>query len=305
MNSVEFLAMGSRMTAITDGDSPSAAARLDQVSHWFDVWEDRLSRFRADSELSLLNRSAGRPVPVSGVLWEAMRAALWAAGFTDGLVTPTMAPQLAAAGYDRSFELMGEWSDGTAAPPPPAADWRAIRMDPATRSVTVPVGYSLDLGGTAKGWSADRALHRLRAHGAALVDAGGDIALHGPRQGGEGWPVGVADPAEPGRSLELLSLLRGGVATSGRDYHRWFRDGQWLHHILDPRSGLPATTDVVSATVVAPTTLQAEAAAKVVLILGSQSGMTWLEARPSLAGLAVLEGGRLVRSRRLSRYVWR
>jgi thiamine biosynthesis lipoprotein len=95
------------------------------------------------------------------------------------------------------------------------------------------------------------------------------------------------------------------VATSGKDYHRWLRDGIWVHHIIDPRTGLPAVTDVLSATVVAPTALEAEAAAKAALILGSRAGMNWLDADPGLAGVLVLEDGSRFYSARMDQYLWR
>ena len=129
--------------------------------------------------------------------------------------------------------------------------------------------------------------------------------MRGPRLDGHGWPVGISDPFHPGESLELLGLARGGVATSGRDFHRWERQGVWQHHILDPRTGLPAATDVLTATVIAPSTVEAEAAAKVAVILGSEHALAWLDERPSLAGLLVLDDGSVRRSRRLSRYLWR
>jgi thiamine biosynthesis lipoprotein len=95
------------------------------------------------------------------------------------------------------------------------------------------------------------------------------------------------------------------VATSGRDYHRWIRQGASQHHIIDPRTGLPASTDVLTATVIAPGMVEAESAAKVALILGSNAALDWLEAHPPLAGLLVLEDGSVRRSRRLTRFIWR
>jgi thiamine biosynthesis lipoprotein len=98
-------------------------------------------------------------------------------------------------------------------------------------------------------------------------------------------------------------LGRCGVATSGRNYRRWQRGGAWKHHIIDPRTGEPAETDVLSATVIAPTVLEAEVAAKVVLILGSREGLAWLGAKPNYAGLVVLEDGQIVRGPRINPYL--
>ena len=306
MKSIEFHAMGSRMLAATDSDTAAAAERLDSVPRWFKVWESRLSRFQSDSELSALNQASGVPYPVSDVLWDALQASLRASRISDGLVTPTLTPWLEAAGYDRSFEAVADLGGSPAIVlAPPARAGAELLLDARTRSVTLAEGCRLDLGGTAKGWAADRAAHRLRSLGPCLVDAGGDISVQGPRLDGSGWPVGISDPNRPETSIELLCLTRGGVATSGRDYHRWIRQGASQHHIIDPRTGLPAATDILTATVIAPSTVEAEAAAKVALILGSDAALAWLEAHPPLAGLLVLEDGSVRRSRQLSRFIWR
>ncbi|MCW1967383.1 MAG: FAD:protein FMN transferase, partial [Anaerolineae bacterium] len=156
-----------------------------------------------------------------------------------------------------------------------------------------------------------QAADRLCTHGAVLVDAGGDISVRQPCWVGDGvdapphpFVIGVANPHEPASDLEWLSLTEGGVATSGRDYRRWWRNDKPMHHLIDPRAGLPAQTDILSATVVAPSAQQADIAAKIWLILGSAAGTDWLESQPYLAGLAVLEDGAVVRSSRLERHVW-
>jgi thiamine biosynthesis lipoprotein len=304
MRSLEFHAMGSRMLVAVD--TAAAAERIDRVPLWLRTWEACLSRFQPDSELAALNRAGGEPFAVSEVLWDALQAALRAEHFSDGLVKPTLAPWLEAAGYDRTFEAVLDipTSSATVLAPPVRARTE-ILLDAKRRCVTLAEGYQLDLGGTAKGWAADVATHRLEPLGSCLVDAGGDIAVHGPRLDGLGWPVGIADPFRPGESIDLLCLSQGGVATSGRDYHVWQHDGMWQHHLLDPRTGLPASTDVLTATVVAQNTVEAEAAAKVAAILGSSAGLDWLDSQPSLAGLLVLEDGSVRRSQRLSRFLWR
>ena len=131
------------------------------------------------------------------------------------------------------------------------------------------------------------------------MEAGGDIAVSGPRRNGAPWPIGVADPHLPESDLAVLALERGGVATSGRDYRRWRQDGVWRHHILDPRTGQPAVTEVLSATVVAPSATEAEVAAKAALILGEAAGLAWIEAAPGCAAMLVLDDGRLRHSRGL------
>ncbi len=313
METIEFGAMGCRVLAALDTSGEAARHTLSAVPAWFEEWERHLSRFRADSELSRLNLKAGRAVRVSAVLWSALQAALTAARHTQGLVTPTMLEALEVAGYDRTFEdVVLRISVGTE----PASRnvisypdaWQRINCVSDKRSVRLPPGVKLDLGGSAKGWAANLTAQRLAVlSGApALVDAGGDVAASGPQADGSPWPVAVADPTAPEQDLELLRLGLGayGVATSGRDYRRWRQGGVWQHHILDPRTGGPVDTDVLSATVIAPTVLEAEAAAKASLILGSRNGLAWLEARPEMAGLLVLECGQVVRSSRLPCYVW-
>lgn len=305
MQRFEFHAMGCQMLAVVDSDDASASEALTQAPIWFAEWEAALSRFRDDSELSALHRADGKPIRVSATMWLVIEAARRAARESDGLVTPTLLDALQAAGYDRSFESL-ELSavSASAAATNPISDWRAIERDASTRTVRLPRGMRLDFGGVAKGWAANQAARRLSAIAPALVDAGGDIAISAARVNGETWPIAVADPFNSESDLELLMVRHGGIATSGRDYRRWQRNGKWQHHIIDPRIGAPAVTDVLSATVIAPTVTKAEVAAKVALILGSQNGLKWIEARRELAGLLVLEDGRVVRSQRLGEYVW-
>ena len=146
-------------------------------------------------------------------------------------------------------------------------------------------------------------MHALSVHGPALFSAGGDIAISGPRADGEPWQIDVDDPFQPGGYIETLYLERGGVATSGKDYRHWIRAGILQHHIIDPRTGLPADTDVLTATIIAPTSLLAEAFAKAVMISGSEVGLAWLDADNRLAGLLVLENGQRVYSRNVGEYL--
>jgi thiamine biosynthesis lipoprotein len=308
MQQKAFRAMGCRVLVALDNDSTVAASYLSPVTGWFEEWEQQLSRFRADSELTRLNQQAGEPQQVSETLWEVFQAARVAAEQSDGMVTPLVLDALEAAGYTESFvsEQAGGGCPTFSAQEllPMSADWRCIASDPQTRTIHLPAGLRLDLGGIAKGWAAEQTVQRLRRKGPVLVDVGGDVALSGKMSAGRRWPIAVADPFAPAEQLELLLLDGGGVATSGRDYRRWQVNGCWQHHIIDPRTGMPAETDVVSVTVIAPTTCAAEMAAKRVLISGCHDGMAWLEEHPTMAGLLVCENGQVVRSHRLKEYVW-
>jgi FAD:protein FMN transferase len=300
MPRLDFRAMGCQMSALLDGDLSSTL--LDAVPLWFEAWEQALSRFRVDSDLSQLNRRAGQWTRVSPGLWEVIRLSLKAARWTDGLITPTILNALEAAGYDRTFAEIT--ADDRSFTPQPDGQWRAIERNSTTRSIFLPPGVRLDLGGVAKGWAADKAMKKLGVHGPALIDAGGDIAISGPRADGSPWPIGISDPFQPDRHFETLKIAAGGVATSGHDYRRWQKGGVWQHHLIDPRTGLPAQTDVLSVTVIAPTTFEAEVAAKVILLSGSEAGLEWLDEQASYAAVIVREDGRAVYNAQMSNYLW-
>lgn len=310
---IDFRAMGTRMLAMVDASE--APPTFADVPGWFEEWEQILSRFRSDSELCQLNEGSGSAHVVSEVLWEVYQASRDAERVTGGLVSPLVLEALLYAGYDQSFDLLlppeqrGPYRsveislDYRSLTPAQQLDLEAVVADPARRSILLPKGALLDFGGIAKGWAAEQAARRLRPWGPALVSAGGDIAISGPMSNGEPWAISVDDPFNDGASIETIYLDAGGVATSGKDHRHWLRNGVPQHHIIDPRNGLPAATDILTATVIAESALEAEALAKAVLISGSRAGLDWLNSGDRLAGLLVLENGQRLDSRNLSRYL--
>lgn len=306
MQQISFRAMGSTITIIVDSTDPTARSALTSARKIFLHHEQILSRFRPQSELSALNRAAGQgPRRVGRTLWQAVCHALRIARLSQGLVTPTVGAALIEAGYDRDFALLSASNEIRLQRPVPIPSWQRVICDPSRRTITLPAGVQLDLGGSAKGWTAAIVVRRLGKRFPTLVDAGGDIALSGPRRDGTPWPVEVADPRQPDTGIELLMVRRGGIATSGIDYRRWQYNGRWMHHVIDPRTGTPAQTDVLSATVIASSLPLAEMAAKMVVILGSDEGLRWLNARPDLAGLLVTTDGTVIRTATLARCCWR
>jgi thiamine biosynthesis lipoprotein len=302
LHRLEFHAMGCEMLAVVD--SESTPLPLANIPEWFEEWEQILSRFRYDSELTWLNKIHEQPVQVSETLWDVFQAAQKAEKMTNGLVTSTLLDAVIEAGYDRPFDglphLATFMSDPVITMP---RSLRVITVNPSAQTITLPAGTGLDFGGVAKGWSAHQAMKRLQAEGPVLIDAAGDIAISGARADGNPWQVGVADPFHHGQEIETLYLYGCGVATSGKDRRRWTRNGVLQHHIIDPLTNQPAETDLLTVTVVAPDVLQAEAAAKAAFILGSRVGLEWIEAHPELAALFILDNGQMSYSHKMEIYL--
>lgn len=302
MYKLNFRAMGSRIEVLIASETEEAHQALRQVPAWFEEWEQSLSRFRLDSELSRLNRRPGEAVRVSKTLWEVLGVTLKAEMESGGLVTPAVLDALESFGYNRSFELLtgNEGYYDFKNMIPSAVD---VALDYAERKVMLPYGMRLDLGGSAKGWAAHQAAKRLSRIAPALVNAGGDIAVVHPQHISQVWEIGVNDPFQNSEELESIRLIQGGVATSGTDYRRWLQNGNLRNHIIDPRTGFPVESDVLSATVIARNVMKAEMAAKTALLLGSTEGMQWLEKNDGLAGLLILENGKIIRSEKFKEFM--
>jgi thiamine biosynthesis lipoprotein len=243
------------------------------------------SRFRPDSELTAIAnaaRAAAGPVTitVSPLLAEAIAVALRAASLTDGDVDPTVGGVLSALGYDRDF---GQVASGPAVPVRVrmVPGWRSIVLDRETRALTVPAGVQLDLGATVKGWAADLSAARIadRLGCGVLVSLGGDTSVAGEPPAG-GWRIRVQDltamPDDPpGGPSAVVAIRDGGLATSSTAARRWQRGGDVLHHIVDPRTCLPAATVWRTVSVAAATCADANTAATAAVIRGRQAP-AWL-----------------------------
>jgi FAD:protein FMN transferase len=253
------------------------------------------SRFRPDSELSVLNRSGGRSIAVSTLFAEAVDAALDAAGFTGGLVDPTVGAAVLDAGYDRDFSVLPPDGAAVVVSSRTVARWDLVEFDRTARRVRVPAGMLLDLGATAKAWAADRSAARIAAQSGCgvLVSLGGDIAVAGrPPKGG--WRVRVQDvtghpDCEAPAGSAVVAIREGGLATSNVTARRWRRGGDVLHHIIDPRVGLPARPVWRTASVVADSCVRANAASTASVILGA-AAPAWLDRVGRAARLVTVDG---------------
>jgi FAD:protein FMN transferase len=257
-----------------------------------------LSRFAPDSELSVLNRDPRAVVPASLRLRDAVRAALWAAARSGGLSDPTMAEALIRAGYGSSRtgipptaldEVLAAAPARQPARPDPARRWQSVTVDDQHGTIRRPSGVKLDLGGSAKGFGADRAASLLARQGRYAVDCAGDVRVGGPAAIARPFEILVEHPLNEKPAARLI-LAGGAVATSGISRRAWITDGVASSHLLDPSTGAPAWTGLVQTSALAPTALQAETLAKTAYLAGP------LAARGLLAehgGVLVDEAGRV------------
>jgi len=280
-------ALGMLIQLVVTDPGQLAAAR-DLLTEDLTELDLTCSRFRSDSELVALAdaaRDATGPitVTVSPLLADAIAVALHAASLTDGDVDPTVGGVLSSLGYDRDFGEVPAM--GPALPGGVGVrvipGWRSIKLDLPARRLTVPPRVQLDLGATVKGWAADRSAARIadKLGCGVLVSLGGDTAVGGePPEGG--WRIRVQDltgmPDQPAQGPSTVVAIRdGGLATSSTAARRWQRGGDMLHHILDPRTGLPAAPVWRTVSVAAASCADANTAATAAVIWGRQAP-AWL-----------------------------
>jgi thiamine biosynthesis lipoprotein len=279
---------------VTDAGALGAAAAI--VRQTLAEIDAACSRFRADSELALLGPRLAAGARVSPLLALLVGRALEAARWTDGDVDPTLGRDLEALGYDRdivSVRLFPGRSAGEAAGPPApreGAGWTRVSLEGPV--LKVPADLRLDLGATAKAIAADRAAGRVHSElrCGVLVSLGGDLATAGPAPDG-GWQVLVQDLEDD--PAQQLSLGAGfAMATSSTQKRRWEHAGAQVHHILDPRFGLPAEAVWRSVTAAAPTCLTANALSTAGVVRGFRA-VDWFRDR-GVAGRFVDRQGRSI-----------
>lgn len=270
-------AMGTVVTAHVVGQSRrgidreiSAIRALD----WFDLVERACSRFDASSELNRLTAHVGEPVRASEILFEAVQFAVAVAEESNGAFDPTIGGALASAGFDREHRF------GLRAPVLVADEpvtYRDIIVDDSEKTITITKPMRLDLGAVAKGFAVDLAARSLLDDGFQnfAVEAGGDLYLAGHNANDAAWSVGIRHPRDANEIIETLHVSDTAVCTSG-DYERVAPSpGDIAHHIVDPRTNRSAG-DVASVTVIAPSTMSADALSTAAFVLGPVGGIELL-----------------------------
>ncbi len=267
--------MGTVVTIQVVESGHAAETALARAFGWFHAIEEICTRFDNRSELAQLMSRAGEPVPVSAILFEAVRFARLVAEETGGAFDPTVGRRMEARGFAGQPLSSGPGDDG--------ASYRDIHLDPDRSTITLLRPLLLDLGAVAKGLAVDTAARELAPFTDFAIDAGGDLYLGGSNEHSEPWSIGIRHPRERQGLVALLRVSNQAVCTSG-DYERRTSCGR-EHHILDPRTGASPHT-LAGATVVASSAMLADALATAAFVLGPKDGLDMLE-RLGVEGLLV------------------
>jgi thiamine biosynthesis lipoprotein len=252
--------------------------------------EELMSRFLPGSEISAINRSAGRSgEKVSLDTFAVLARAVEFSKACHGLFDVTVGP------------LVDLWDAGKgAASPPedsrireilPLVDYTDLVLDPRRRSAGLRrAGQSLDLGGVGKGYAGDKFIEILKDHGvsSAFVNLGGNVVALGAKPDGSEWRVGIRHPRQEESLVGLVAVRDKAVVTSG-DYQRYFTDrhGRRFHHLLDPSTGYPAASGLVSVTVVADRSLLADALSTMAFVAGTDGGLDLIRRFPGAEAILI------------------
>lgn len=283
---------GSAQIVIREG----ATGGLIRAEQRLGLLEDLWTRFSPDSDISRVNASAGEWTEVSSETVALVQLSKLGWRMTDGLFDPTELPALLAAGYTSSRSDPSRRTVGVQPAELPTPGCGGFLV--SEQRVRIPTGVSIDPGGIGKGLAADIVATELSREGAAtvVVNVEGDLRVVG------GWTVELEDPFQEGRTIARLNIADGGVATSTPSHRRWRSEDGNSVHLIDPRNGQPAVTDVESVTVIAGEAWIAEVVAKAAALVGSEAAPELID-RHGLAGIVITKDGHLLLSSRVVEFL--
>ena len=285
-----------------DMDEEAAAEAIRGAFSLCAEYESLLSRTRADSDIGRLNSAGGAFTECDPRTLEVLREGLRYSEETEGLFDITIGPVSSLWDFHHTDSPVPDSSGLEAALE--HVDWRGLTVTDTGAQLADPLA-AVELGGIAKGYIADRLAEDLRSRGvtAAVINLGGNVECIGgkrpEKKGGEPVPfrIGIEYPySDRKQILGAVDVLDGTVVTSGV-YERYIEaDGKKYHHILDPATGYPAETDLVSVTLCAGAGRSADcdALATICILLGSERGLARIEAEEGIEALFVRADGEIV-----------
>lgn len=284
-----FFALDTYITVQADGEEAENA--LEAVETHIRDREQQWSVTDPDSEIYAINHSGGAPATVSADTAQLIQFVLDMSSQTDGALDLTIYPVLTAWGFTTgsyhvpAHENLRELLS--------MVDYRSVHLQNDT--VTIPAGMQIDLGATAKGYIGDEAADLLRGYGvvSALINLGGNVQAIGTKPDGSPWRIGVRNPFADG-NLGVLEIADMAVVTSG-GYERFFADeaGNTYWHILDPKTGYPAESGIVSVTVAAPEGKRCDALSTALFVMGPERAVEYWQSHGDFEMLLILADGRI------------
>lgn len=266
-------------------DDPTLFDRITQKCRTYDAI---FSHTRADSSLTFLNQACGLPAEVNPDLARLIAVALTYCGETEGLF------DISSGGLERlwNYHRAQRPSDREVRTALSHVGYQRIRVQGPVVCTGDPQTVIV-LGGIAKGYIADGLCSLMREAGvtSGAIDLGGNLAVVGARPDGRPWRMTVVDPCEPRQALAVIECEDESAVTSGA-YERYFvEDGKTYHHIIDPRTGYPAQTDVAGVTVVSASSTEADALSTSMFLMGTQRGMALASSHSGVDALVVGRDG--------------
>jgi thiamine biosynthesis lipoprotein len=277
----KFRAMNTSIE-ITYCSSEKEASRIEWLAlNWFQTAEERFSRFKAESELSHLNRLAGELCMVSDKMLEVLLLAEMYRKKTDGIFDPLLLNALMQAGYDKTFEQLKDPNDsGTNGLRCLQVPLQGLAINEAMKSILMPDQTQLDLGGIVKSWAVQRLADYFQEKlelKRGVINAGGDLTVWGDASDPvQAWSIAIEKPWQENEEIGFLALSVGSVATSSKLGRQWETKAGKMHHIIDPRTMSPSNNEVIQCTVSGGNVIDCEIWAKVICILGCKDGLSML-----------------------------
>jgi thiamine biosynthesis lipoprotein len=281
-------AMGTVMTHKAFG--PHAEECLAAVCEEVDRLERALSRFLPASDISRINRSAGvRREEVSLDTYQVLTQAAEFSRTCRGCFDVTIGPLVTL--WNRSKDAFTPPDESSVRQVLPLVNARDLVLDPRQRTARLTgVGQSIDLGGIGKGYTGDRILEIYRRYGVASAysNLGGNVVTLGSKPDGSPWHIGIQHPRQENKIIGAVAVEGQTVVTSG-DYQRYFIDsqGKRRHHILNPTTGYPAESGLISVSIVADRSVVADALSTILFVAGMDKGLHFLSRFPRTEAILV------------------
>lgn len=241
--------------------------------------EEVLSRFIPGSEISRINRSAGMKCEkLSDDTYEVLSRAIEFSRYCQGLFDVTIGPLVTL--WNNGKDTFKPAEDSGIRQVLPLVDYTDLLLDPCKKTAGLQrIGQSIDLGGIGKGFAGDKFLEIFKKYGvsSAFTNIGGNVVALGTKPDGSPWRVGIQHPRQENSLMGIVSVADKAVVTSG-DYQRYFigNNGKRYHHILNPSTGYPAESRLLSVTIVADSSMDADALSTILFIAGIKKGLGFL-----------------------------